>query len=450
MPFELNTKAQKLYKESEMSEWKAYWNESIETMPRDKLEGLQTEKLQETVAQAYDKTTLYRHKLDQAGVKPRDIKTINDLRKLPLTTYFEDFCNTPIQDRLAVPLEQVKTVSSTSGSLSGFTQPDLMTAQEWATYIEIEARGRWSLGVRPDDVAQILTGFSCCELAYQRLGAMTLLGHSGRRNLDHQIKLANLMGVTVLEHLPSLVLYYFERAKELGIDVRRTKLRLVSGIGEGWAETYKKTIETEYGCPFRTFYGLVEALGAAECEYGGGMHLLGDMCLYEVIDTETQEVLSPGEQGELVITPFYKEATPLIRYRTGDIGSILPYEPCPCGRTHPKLSMVKGRVSQIIRVQGKKILPIDVEEVVASIPKLGDEYQIIVDAPGELTRMKVKLETRRGIRESAALRNWVEEAFNRELGVDSEVEIVPSGTIERAIFKAQRIIKTFGSEGGAR
>ena len=217
----------------------------------------------------------------------------------------------------------------------------------------------------------------------------------------------------------------------------------MSGIGEGWAETYKKRIESEYGIPFRTFYGSMEALGAAECEYGGGMHILGGTCLYEVVDTETKEVLGPGEEGELVVTQFHNEAMPLIRYRIGDIASILPYQPCPCGRTHPKLSMVRGRVSQIIRVGGKELLPMDVEEVIASLQDLGNEYQIVVDAPGELARLKVRLETGRGVKDSAALRSRAEEAFNRELGVESEIELVSPGTIERAIFKAQRIIKTF-------
>jgi len=424
-------------------EQKKYWNETIETMPLDRLQRLQGEKLQELVTRAYDKTALYKRKLDKAGTKPGDIKTLNDLKKLPLTTYIDDFCKTPIPEKLALPLEKVKIVSSTSGSVSGFTQPVLMALEEWTSYVELEARIRWSLGVRPSDVAQILTGFACCERAYERLGAATLLGHAGRRNLDHQVRLANVMGVTVLEHLPSLVLRYFERAKELEINIRDTKLRLVSGVGEGWAQAYRKRVETEYGCPFRTFYGSVEALGAAECEYGGGMHILGDMCIYEVIDTETREILPPGEEGELVITPFHNEAVPLIRYRTGDVGSIPPYEPCPCGRTHPKLSFVKGRVSQIIRVSGKKLLPMDIEEVVASTPELGSEYQIIVDKPGELSRLKVKVETGRGVKESTALRRRVEEGFHRVLGVEAEVELVSPGTIDRAIFKVQRIIKTF-------
>ena len=425
-----------------MTEWPEFWDEELETMPGDKLEKLEGEKLREMIAWAYERTALYRRKFDQAGIRPADIRTREDLSKLPLTTYLEDFCHTPIPEKLAVPLEEVKTVSSTSGTVSGFTQPVLMTAGGWDEYVDLEARGRWTLGVRPDDVVQILSGFVCCERGHEQLGAMTLQAHSGRRNLDQQIKLGEVMGVTVLEHLPSMVLRYFERAKEMGIDIRKSQLRLVSGVGEGWAETYKKGIESEYGIPFRTFYGSMEALGAAECEYGGGMHILGGGSLYEVIGIETQELLPPGEEGELVVTPFHNRATPLIRYRTGDIASIGPHETCPCGRTHPKMSMVRGRVSQIIRMAGKKILPMDVEEVVAGIPEAGDEYQIIIDAPGELSSLKLRLEPKPGVKESTLISRG-EEAFNCELGVRCEIEVVPPGTIERALFKAQRVIKTF-------
>ncbi len=426
-----------------MTEWRKYWDDELETMPRDKLEKLEADKLQEMVAWAYNRTTLYRRKFDHAGVKPEDIKTRDDIRKLPLTTYLEDYCQTPIAEKLAVPREKVKVVSSTSGTVSGFTQPVLMTEQGWAEYVNAEAKGRWILGVRPDDVVQILSGLTCCERGYERLGAMTLCGHAGRRNLDHQIRLANVIGVSVLEHLPSLVLQYFQRAKELGIDIKETGIRLVCGVGEGWASAYKRKVKNEYGIPFRTFYGSVEAVGAAECEYGGGMHILGGSCLYEVLDIETQEPCGPGEEGELVVTPLHNEAVPLIRYRIGDVASILPYEPCPCGRTHPKLSMIRGRVSQIMRVGGKKLFPIDVEEVVALFPELGNEYQIIMDSPGELSRIKVKVETARVVNNMAALKSRVEQSFNQDLGVDAEVDIVPPGTIERAIFKAQRVIKTF-------
>jgi phenylacetate-CoA ligase len=299
-------------------------------------------------------------------------------------------------------------------------------------------------GVTPSDVVQVLTGFECCRNGYYYLGSTVLMDHAGRRNMDHQIRLTQVMGVTVLEHLPSHVLLYFERAKQLGIDIRQTKLRLVVGVGEGWAEAYKRKVEAEYGVPFQSAYGLVEtSVLAAECPEGGGMHTAMDHFIVEVIDPETGLNLIPGEEGELVITPLNNVAMPLIRYRTGDVGSIIPYERCKCGNTHHKISLVRGRVSQFIRVGGKRVLPMDIEEVVAITPGLGDEYQIILESPGELKRLKVKAEVRPETKNQEAVKKKMEETIRKNLGIESEVELVPLGTLGRSLFKAQRVIKAY-------
>jgi phenylacetate-CoA ligase len=269
---------------------------------------------------------------------------------------------------------------------------------------------------------------------------------AGRGNLDYQIKLAQLVGVTVLQHLPSLMLRYFERAKELGIDIKKdTKLRKVGIFGESLAESYRSKLEAEYGVTIRSIYSSAEIpLVSYECLEGKGMHIFGDWCIVEVIDPETGEVLGPGEEGEIVATSLVNEAMPLIRYRMGDVASILPYKPCPCGRTHPKISAVKGRVAHIIKVSGKKIMPIDVEEVVASTPGLGDDYQIIMAKPGEQEKLKVKAEYKPEIKDVNTLKNQFEAALSRDLAVKSEVELVPIGTLGRPLFKAQRIIATYG------
>jgi len=268
---------------------------------------------------------------------------------------------------------------------------------------------------------------------------------AGRGNLDNQIMLDQMVGVTVIEHLPSMVLKYFERAKELGIDIKESKLRLISCAGEGWAETYKRRVESEYEVKVRTAYGSVDAgLIAAECEGADGMHIFSDLCAVEVIDPETLEVLGPGQEGEIVITLLWTEATPIIRYRTGDVAGLLPYEPCRCGRTLPQMSKVKGRVTLSVKVKGKRIFPIDVEEVVAKTPGLGDEYQIVQDKPGEQDKLKVKVEAKPEVRDREAMKKQVQETLSRDLGVESEVELVPLGTFGRAMFKAQRIITNFG------
>jgi len=419
-------------------------NYGFENLPLSQLKEIQKRKLRHLVRWAYEKTLLYRRKWDEVGLKPRDLRKVEDLKKAPLTRYVEDFVKTPISDKLAVPMDKVKEVSSTSGTLSGFTQPFMLTKKEARVYYQNEARVRAICGVTPSDVVQVLTGFECCRNGYYALGSTVLMDHAGRRNIDHQIRLTQVMGVTVLEHLPSHVLLYFERAKQLGIDIRQTKLRLVVGVGEGWAEAYRKKVEAEYGVPFRSAYGLVEtSVVAGECPEGEGMHTVMDNFIIEVINPETGENLRDGEEGELVITPLNNVAMPLIRYRTGDVGSIIPYKLCKCGNTHSKISLVRGRVSQFIKVSGRRILPMDVEEVVALMPGLGDEYQIILDHPGELEKLNVKAEIRPEIQNAENVKKKMEEMIRKNLGIESEVELIPLGSLGRSLFKAQRVIKAY-------
>jgi len=416
----------------------------IEKRPLKELKEIQNGRLRHLVKWAYERTGLYRRKFDETGLKPKDIRNVEDLKKVPLTRYLEDFVRTSLLDKLAVPMEEVKEVSSTSGTLSGFTQPFMMTKKEAKAYYQNEARMRAICGVTASDVVQVLTGFECCRNGYYYLGSTVLMDHAGRRNMDHQIRLTQVMGVTVLEHLPSHVLLYFEKAKQLGIDIKKTKLRMVVGVGEGWAEAYRKKVEQEYGIPFRSAYGLVEtSVLAAECAGGGGMHTAMDNFIIEVIDPETGKNLVPGEEGELVITPLNNIAMPLIRYRTGDVGSVIPYQRCNCGNTHQKISLVRGRVAQFIKVGGNRILPMDIEEIVAITPGLGDEYQIIVDSPGELKRLKIKAEIRPETQNREAVKKEMEEMTRRNLGIEIEVEFVPLGTLGRSLFKAQRIIRTY-------
>jgi phenylacetate-CoA ligase len=417
---------------------------AMEAKPLSQLREIQEKKLRHLVRWAYEKTGLYRQKWDEIGLKPKDIRKVEDLKKAPLTRYLEDFVKTPISDKLAVPIEEVKEISSTSGTLSGFTQPFMLTKKEAKLYYQNEARVRAVCGVTPSDVVQVLTGFECCRNGYYALGSTVLMDHAGRRNIEHQIRLTRVMGVTVLEHLPSHVLLYFEKAKQLGIDIRQTKLRLVVGVGEGWAEAYRKKVEAEYGIPFRSAYGLVEtSVVAGECPEGGGMHWLMDNFIIEVVDPETGKNLMPGEEGELVVTPLNNVAMPLLRYRTGDVGSLVPYKRCKCGVTQPKISLIRGRVSQFIRVNGKRILPMDVEEIVAVTPGLGDEYQIILDQPGELKKLKVKAEVRPEIQNAEDAKEKMKGKLNKDLGIECEVELVPLGSLGRSLFKAQRVIRTY-------
>jgi len=343
-----------------------------------------------------------------------------------------------------VPWEEVKRFCSTSGT-TGFPELHPLTREDFEQgCVQNVCRAFWAIGLRPSDKVQNLTPFTCLTLICETLGAGVLGDQVGRGNFDHQIMLANIGNVSVLMQLPSLVFNYFERAKELGIDIKKSKIRLILGLGEAWAESYRRKIEADYGVTFSNAWGLSEAGEIAfECQYKGGMHIGSDRHILEVIDPETGEVVEPGQEGEFVITNFFRKAVPKIRFRTSDIGKILPYEPCPCGRTLPKMSMIKGRMPQIINVKGKRFFPVDVEEVVGSIPGLGYEYQIMLEKPEEQERLKVRAEYIPEVENVAALRKQLEEELCQRLNVESEVELVPKGSIKPSLFKAQRVVTEF-------
>ena len=381
---------------------------------------------------------------DQKGIKPKDISTLDDLQSIPFTTDIEIANDILLRDRLAIPEQEIKLYHSTSGTV-GSVVPIPFSKRDEELYLkEGECRGRWTMGVRPRDMVQILTRFDCCLLGYRELGASLILLSAGRYNTDHQIHLTQLGGVTVIEHIPSLVINYFERMRELGIEVKDTKLRMISGVGEGLADSYKQKIERKYGIPFMTSYGAVEIAPffASECEVREGMHINADLGILEVVDLDTGESLPEGEEGELVVTLFHREAMPLIRYKVGDIASILPYEPCSCGRTSPKISYVKGRVSHTIKINGKRILPIDVEEVLAKVEGVENEFRIILEKP-EMEYLKLKIENKNNVSNLMSLREQVEEAVFCEIGEKAEVEFVPEGSLKRVTFKAQRIEKFY-------
>ena len=426
-----------------MEERRRFWNEEIETMPLEKLRKLQEGRLQHAVEWAYTRTKFYRRLFDQAGVKPEDITTLEDIRKLPFTMDIEVDTDIPLKDRLAIPEDEIKMFHSTSGTVGAVVPIPFSKKETEFFFTEGEARARWTMGVRPSDVVQVLTRFDCCFQGYRELGASLILMSAGRYNPDHQIQLTRDGRVTIIEHMPSLLLGYFERMEQLGAKVQETNIRMISGVGEGWAESYKRKVEEKYGIPFMTLYGAVETCPcfASECEARKGMHISSDAGIIEVVDPKTGEPLPEGEEGELVFTILTREAMPLLRYKVGDVGSLLPYEPCSCGRTLPRMSYVKGRVSQLMKIGEKKILPIDVEEVIAKIEGLEGEFRIILEKP-EMDKLKLKLEHKPEVKELKTLREKVEEAILNEIGVSSELELVPQGSLQRVTFKAQRVERT--------
>lgn len=270
-----------------------------------------------------------------------------------------------------------------------------------------------------------------------------------RHNIDQEINLAIKVGATVIEYMPSFMLAYFERAKELGIDIRDSKLRLAIGIGEPWSEANKKNFYDQYGMHYYSWWGSMDmGIIGSDCEALEGMHLFADSYIIEVIDPDTGEPLPDGEEGEFLITPLLNQSMPLIRYRPGDVGRMFPYEPCSCGRTLPRMSSIRGRVSQLINIGGRKILPLDVEEVVAGINELASDYLVDIYKPGEMEYLKVKIEYKHETKDIDDLKMKVDKAFQSKYGIASDVELVPKGALDKGFaFKTARITKSY--QGGA-
>ncbi len=318
-----------------------------EQMQRKQMEQLQVERLREKAKVVYENVPFYRKAFDEKGVKPDDIKTINDLTKLPFTSKLDFSDNYPF-GLMAVTMDKIVRIHSSSGTtgkptVAPYTRGDLDT---WS---EILARGLATGGITKDDIVQnafgygLFTGGLGYHYGIERLGAVVIPSATG--NTKRQLTLIQDLGTTVLACTPSYALIICETAEELGIDLHKTKLRLALSGAEPASRQMRKDIERRMGVRTIDDYGLTEATGpgvSIECEHQCGMHIPEDHFLVEIIDPATGEQLPYGEQGELVLTTLTKEACPVIRFRTRDITSLNP-EPCKCGRTNVRMARVTGR-----------------------------------------------------------------------------------------------------------
>ena len=422
-----------------------YWEPEVENMPDDRLKMIQEERFLSLVEYVYDKTTFYKRKFDETGIKPKDIKSLEDLSNLPLTAYLEEFAVSPIEDKLAVDWERVTEIMTTSGTISGTTIPVMMTEDDVQEGFNLFARVARMAGVRPDDVVQLLLPWDVSVPIMKRLASRVISGIAGRMILDEQIKLAKTVKTSVVFGLPSYIVAFVHRAGEMGIDIKRdTSLRLALLGGEPLAELVRNRIQGETGISFCDMYGFSEVMGiGGQCSQRNGMHIWADHYLLEVVDIDTLTPLGPDQMGELVITTLTKKAMPLVRYRTGDVTMLLDHGPCACGRTHPRIAPVRGRTFHMVKVGDKVVFPNDVEDFVSRNPNLSSEYQIIVDRPGELDVLKLKIEYEVGISNLKVFKEALEEAFQEEHSIRCEIDLVPKGSLTTTQFKAQRIVRTY-------
>jgi len=427
-----------------------YWNQKYECLPREELKQLQLERLKMTVERAFYNVPHYRSVMQAAGVEPEDIQSLEDIKKLPFTTK-EDLRNNYPYGMFAVPLSEIVRIHSSSGTTGkptvvGYTRNDINV---WA---ELMARALVSGGATRKDVIHnaygygLFTGGLGIHYGAERLGASVIPISGG--NTKRQVMIMRDYGSTVLTCTPSYALYIAEVMEEMGIDPKRD-IKLRCGIfgAEPWSDNMRQEIEKKLDIIAIDIYGLSEVIGpgvAVECLQKNGLHVAEDHFIVEIIDPETGEPLPEGEKGELVFTSLTKEGLPIIRYRTRDIASITT-EPCPCGRTHARMSRVSGRTDDMLIIRGVNVFPSQIESVLLEIGYTEPHYLLIVDRENNLDTLTVLVEVSSKlfadeVRKLEQLGKKIQEEIESALGISVRVKLVEPKTIERSEGKAKRVI----------
>jgi len=426
-----------------------FWEKEIETRPRAELRRLQLSRLQKTVRQA-QRSPAYAKIFKTHRISPEKIQTLEDLKRLPFTTK-EDLRKYFPYGFIAVPKEKIVRVHSSSGT-TGRATAVFHTPRDLEGWANLVARCMYMVGVRKGDVFQNMVGYGLFtgglgfQYGAERLGALTIPSGSG--NSKRQIALIKDFGTTVIHIIPSYALHLWKVFEEVGVDPKKdTKLRIAMIGAEPHSDATRQRIEDMYGVKAFNSYGLSEMNGpgvAFECLEKSGMHFWEDHFLVEVIDPQTQKVLPDGEEGELVFTTLAREAMPLIRYRSKDLAAVFP-EPCRCGRTHRRISRIKGRSDDMFILKGVNIFPLQIDTTLMKIAAVGTNYLVTLERENFQDQMIIQVEVRpeffRGeVRQLENLRREITEALRSELLVTPKVELVEPDSLPKSEGKAVRVI----------
>lgn len=425
------------------------WQKEIETMPREELKKLQGERLCRQVKRMYERVELFRKRMDEAGLKPEDIRGVEDLKLLPFS-YKQDLRDYYPYGLFAEPMENIVRVHASSGTTGkkivvGYTRKDL---EAWADCV---ARMFTAIGLDNRDFIQIAYGYGLftgglgAHEGAQRIGATVIPISSG--NTHNQIQTMVDFGSTALCCTPSYAMYLGEAINEAGL---RDKIKLKAGIfgAEPWTEDMRHAIEDSLGLKAYDIYGLSEIMGpgvAYECSEQEGMHICEDMFIAEIINPDTGEVLPEGATGELVFTTLTKEGFPVIRYRTRDICTLI-YEPCKCGRTHIRMKKPQGRSDDMLIIRGVNVFPSQIEEVLLRVNEdVTPNYQIIVDRVNNNDTFDINVEmSEKMFGDDVKTIELIERKITGELrsvlGIGAKVHLVNPKSIERSEGKAKRVI----------
>ncbi|WP_244596736.1 phenylacetate--CoA ligase family protein [Paraeggerthella hongkongensis] len=425
------------------------YNPAVECASRQEIRALQLERLIEQVRWTYDRVAWYRERMDRDGVSPDDIKTLEDVRKLPFTDK-SVLRDTFPYGLFAVPLDQVKELHSSSGTTGkpivvGYNDHDM---ELWADCI---MRLVQMAGVVPGDRAQMAFGYGMftggfgLHYGLQKLGCMMIPAGSG--NTERHIAMIQDYGTTVLVATPSYALHMCEVGERMGFDWERSTLRVGLFGGEPCPPGLKAEIESRMHIVCTDNYGLTEVMGpgvSGECLAARDMqHIAEDHFLWEVIDPETGEPVADGQMGELVLTPLGKQAIPVLRYRTHDLTRVVT-EPCACGRTTARMQKVRARSDDMLIIRGTNVFPSQVEDVLTGIEGVTPHYRIVVDNEGGLDRMAVHVELKPeafsdSFEEMDRFRRAIEEKLKGVLLVGVRVKLVEPGGIERSLGKTKHV-----------
>lgn len=425
-----------------------FFNPEFELLDRKGIETLQLERLKATVEHCYNGSAFYHQRFDSIGLKPSDINTLDDLKKIPFTTK-QDLRDTYPFGIASVPLEKCTRLHSSSGTTGNptvilHTEKDL---EQWANAV---ARCLWMVGCRPDDIFQNSSGYGMFtgglgfQYGAERLGMLTVPAAAG--NTLRQIKFITDFGTTVLHAIPSYAARLYEVMCEKGIDPRKdTRLRIMAIGAEPHSEDTRKRIEDMLGVKAYNSFGMSEMCGpgvAFECKEQNGMHIWEDYYIVEIVDPDTLEPVPDGEVGEMVLTTLNREAMPLLRYRTRDLTRILPGK-CPCGREHKRLDRMKGRSDDMIILKGVNIFPIQIETILMQFRELGSDYLITLETLEDNDAMTVEVEVGDiQVDDYASIQRLEKEITRRlkdEILITPRVKLVSRGSLPKSEGKAVRV-----------
>ena len=427
------------------------YSREYETMIREDLEQLQIERLQMTLNHVYRNVSFYRHLFDKSGIDISEIRTLNDLKRLPFTTK-DDLMKSYPYEAFAVPLRDIVRIHSTSGTTGnpvvvGYTKNDL---NNWSSLM---GRVLTAVGIDSSSLVQIAfdysqtTGGLGFHYGAEKLGA-SVIPASGEEVLK-QIKIMKDYRSTALISTPGYALHIASVLEEQGMDPQELNLSIGLFGAEPWSENLRKEIESKLKLKAYDNYGLSEIIGpgvAYECENRCGMHVNEDHFIAEVIDPETLEVLPDGEEGELVFTTIAKQAFPLIRYRTGDISRIISGE-CKCGRTTRRIERISGRIDDMFIIDGNNIFPSMIEELLFSIEGAEPHFQIILSRKEGLTAVELKVEITPDffsfdeIKKAENFRKKISDQMSTRLGLHAKITLVEPKSLKRSAGeKISRIV----------